>query len=91
MAAHLESQIRPLCVANFGNSRAITCNLRLDGTDLGFQSATTRINRGALKNAFNPFKRIFFLPMELFFMDIDVEHGFTSVNAYSDDRFSLYY
>ncbi len=36
MNAHLKSQIRYIGVANFGNSPAITRNLCLDVTNLGF-------------------------------------------------------
>ncbi|HGX93047.1 MAG TPA: hypothetical protein ENK35_07005 [Candidatus Tenderia sp.] len=36
MKAHLKPQIRYIGVANFGNSPAITRNLRLDVTNLGF-------------------------------------------------------
>ncbi|GMT44072.1 MAG: hypothetical protein IEMM0003_0891 [bacterium] len=45
---HLEPQIHLLCVANFDNSSAIICNLRLDETDLNSQFETLRINRVAL-------------------------------------------
>ncbi len=48
MNGQIKPQIRHTSVANFANSPAIGHHLRLDVTQFEIQSATPRINRGAL-------------------------------------------